>query len=618
VALVPRRRQAGGDRLDKLLANSGRLLLLGNEAIARGLIEAGVGVAATYPGTPSSEVGGILEDIASQAGMYFEYSINEKVAVEVAGAAAASGIRSFAFMKHVGLNVASDAFMTLSYTGVRAGMVIMTADDPSCHSSQNEQDNRYYAKLGLFPMVEPSTPAEARDMLVEAFRISELLSMPVLFRTTTRVNHARGAVDLMNALAPVRKGRFEKDPRRFVTIPAHARLGRVEQLKRMERALKMSEGSTLNFVIGSSRVGVITSGVTYTYAREWLEDVEILKLGFTNPVPEEKIVKFLKGKQRAVVLEELEPYLEDEVRRIAQQNGVTVEILGKRTGHLPRAFEYSPDLILTLDSILRVRPEKEPLPPVALKLPSRPPVLCAGCPHRATYYAVKKAVGTEGAIYSTDIGCYTLGVQPPMQCADFVLCMGSSVGAAGGFSEATDQKVVAFIGDSTFFHAGIPGLINAVYNRHKYTLVILDNRTTAMTGHQPNPGTGREYCGVESPPLELEPLVRACGVQQVRTVDPYDLKITIEAMKDAIVYDGLSVVIAEHPCPLLKKREGKLVPMRYEIDQHKCVKCYTCVSRFSCPALSKEGGEVRIDLSLCIGCGGCAQVCPKQAIEVVQ
>jgi indolepyruvate ferredoxin oxidoreductase, alpha subunit len=604
--------------LDKLLADSGRLLLLGNEAIARGLIEARVGLATTYPGTPSSEVGGILEDIASQAGMYFEYSTNEKVAMEVGGAAAASGVRSFVFMKHVGLNVASDAFMTLSYTGVRAGMVIMSADDPSCHSSQNEQDNRFYAKLGLFPMVEPSTPAEARDMLVEAFRISEALGTPVLFRTTTRVNHARGAVDLHNALVPVRKGRFEKDPQRFVTVPAHARLGRIEQLKRMDQALKESEASPLNFVVGSSRVGVITSGVTYTYAREWLEDVEILKLGFTNPVPEEKIRNFLKGKQRVVVLEELEPYLEDEVRRIAQQGGIAVEILGKRTGHLPRAFEYSPDLILGLGSILKVTPEKEPLPAVTLKLPSRPPVLCAGCPHRATYYAVKKAVGREGAIYSADIGCYTLGVQPPMQCADFLLCMGSSVGAAGGFAEVTDQKVIAFIGDSTFFHSGIPGLINAAYNKHKYTLVILDNRTTAMTGHQPNPGIGREYGGVESPGLNIEALVRACGVEFVRTVDPYDIKAAVQVMKEAVDYDGLSVVISEHACPLLKKREGKLVPTIYGIDQDKCVQCYTCVSKFSCPALSKEDGVVSIDRSSCIGCGGCAQVCPKRAIEVIQ
>ncbi len=366
--------------MDRLLANSGRLLLLGNEAIARGLIEAGVGVAATYPGTPSSEIGGVLEKIAAPAGMYFEYSVNEKVAVEVAGAAAASGVRSFAFMKHVGLNVASDAFMTLSYTGVRAGMVIMTADDPFCHSSQNEQDNRYYAKLGLYPMLEPATPAEAKDMVIEGFRLSELLKAPVLLRTTTRVNHARGAVELRKASPPVREGHFDKDPQRFVPVPANARLGRVEQLRRMERASKMSEGSSLNFTVGSSRLGVVTSGVSYTYAREWLEDVEILKLGFTNPIPEEKVRRFLEGKHRVVVLEELEPYLEDEVRRIAQQSHIDVEVIGKRTGHLPRAFEYSPDLVLSLRSVLRVKEEKEPLSAIPLKLPSRPPVLCAGCP----------------------------------------------------------------------------------------------------------------------------------------------------------------------------------------------------------------------------------------------
>jgi indolepyruvate ferredoxin oxidoreductase alpha subunit len=603
--------------LERLLADSGRLLLLGNEAIARGLIEAGVGLAATYPGTPSSEVGKVLENIAATAGMYFEYSVNEKVALEVAGAAAISGVRSFAFMKHVGLNVASDALMTLAYTGVRAGMVVMTADDPSCHSSQSEQDNRYYAKLGLLPMLEPSSPAEARDMVLEAYRLSELLSVPVLLRTTTRVNHARGAVDLHKPPRPVAKGVFEKDPRRFVTVPANARALRVEQLKRMEHALKLSESSLLNCVFGtSSRIGVIASGVAYTYAREWLKDVEILKLGFTNPVPEEKVRRFLAGKERVVILEELEPYLEDEVRRIAQQHHINVEILGKRTGHLPRAFEYSPDLILSLKDILPVRPESTPAEQPDLPLPPRPPVLCAGCPHRATYYAAKKAVGSKGAIYSTDIGCYTLGVQPPMQCADLTLCMGSSVGAAGGFSQVTDQNVIAFIGDSTFFHAGIPPLINAVYNDHKFVLVILDNRTTAMTGHQPNPGVGREHGGVETPSIPLEPIVRACGVENVRTVDPYDLETTTEAIKEAVESGSLSVIIAEHPCPLAERKEGKLKRSTYGIDRDRCVRCYTCVSRLSCPAISKDGKDVRIDVTMCIGCGICAQVCPKDAIGV--
>ncbi len=604
--------------MERLLADSGRLLLLGNEAITRGLIEAGVGLAATYPGTPSSEVGKALEKVASHAGMYFEYSVNEKVALEVAGAAAASGVRSFAFMKHVGLNVASDALLTLACTGVRAGMVVMTADDPSCHSSQSEQDNRYYAKLGLIPMLEPSTPAEARDMVVEAYRLSELLATPVLLRTTTRVNHARGPVDLKRAPRPQAKGAFEKDPQRFVTVPANARLLRLEQLERMERALKLSEASPLNYVVGSSRIGIVTSGVTYTYAREWLEDVEILKLGFTNPVPEKKICKFLQGKQRVVVLEELEPYLEDEVRRIAQQHGISVEILGKRTGHLPRAFEFSPDVIFSLKNILPVRAEKAPVDVPQLALPSRPPVLCAGCPHRATYYAAKKAVGNTGAIYSTDIGCYTLGVQPPMQCADFTLCMGSSVGAAGGFAQVTDQKVIAFIGDSTFFHAGIPPLINAAYNDHDFVMVILDNRTTAMTGHQPNPGVGREHGGIETPSIPLEPLVRACGVKQVRTVDPYDFNSTIEAMREAVAYDGLAVVIAKRPCPLLKRKEGKLTRSRYQVNQDRCSQCYICVSRLSCPALTREDKAVKVDSTMCIGCGVCAQVCPKDAIEVLQ
>ena len=616
---MPGWRRVGSEWLERLLADRGKLLLLGNEAIARGVIEAGVGLAATYPGTPSSEVGKVLEEISAQAGMYFEYSVNEKVALEVAGAAAISGVRSFAFMKHVGMNVASDALMTLAATGVRAGMVVMTADDPSCHSSQSEQDNRYFSKLGLLPMLEPSTPAEARDMVLEGYRLSELLSVPVILRTTTRINHARGVIDLHKAPRPTTKATFVKDPQRFVTVPANARTLRIEQLKRMEHVLKLSEASTYNCVFGtSSRIGVIASGVAFTYAREWVKDVDILKLGFTHPLPEEKVRKFLSGKDRVVILEELEPYMEDEVRRIAQQYGLNVNILGKRTGHLPRAFEYSPDLILSLKDILPVKEGSSPTTQPDVPLPPRPPVLCAGCPHRATFYATKSAVGSKGAIYSTDIGCYTLGVQPPMQCADLTLCMGSSVGAAGGFSQVTDQKVVAFIGDSTFFHAGIPPLINAVYNDHNFVLVIMDNRTTAMTGHQPNPGVGREYGGIETPSIQLEPIVKACGVKNVKTVDPYDLEATIEVMKEAINCDELSVIIAEHPCPLLTRKEVSLRRLPYMVNQDKCIRCYACVSKLSCPAISKDVKDVKIDITMCIGCGVCAQVCPKDAIEVIE
>ncbi|MFP4197926.1 MAG: indolepyruvate ferredoxin oxidoreductase subunit alpha, partial [Methanomassiliicoccales archaeon] len=541
-----------------MLSNTGKLLLLGNEAIARGCMEAGVGVASTYPGTPSSEVGGVLERVAHLAGMYFEYSTNEKVAMEVSGAAASSGVRSFAFMKHVGLNVASDAFVTLGYTGVRAGMVVMSADDPSAHSSQNEQDNRYYAKLALVPMLEPSTPGEARDMLLEAFDLSEELGAPVLLRTTTRVNHARGVVPL-NPLPGIRaKGSFEKDPSRFVCIPAHARLDRKAQLERLERAKVLAEGSPLNRVEGKGDVGVITSGVSYTYAKEWLREVSLLKLGFTHPFPDDLVANFISDKRFVVVLEELEPYLEDEVLRVAKASGSQVQVYGKRTGHLPRAYEFTPDTVLSLSELLPVNEGQEPLDEGDLDLPVRPPMLCAGCPHRGTFYAAKKAVGKEGAIYSIDIGCYTLGVQPPLKAGDFLLCMGSSIGAAGGFSKATDQRVVAFIGDSTFFHAGIPGLINAVFNDHRFVLVIMDNRTTAMTGHQPHPGTGREYGDSRSEGIAIEPLVRGLGVDFVERVDPYDLKGTQETIREALEHPGVAVLVAERPCPLALRRAKRL------------------------------------------------------------
>jgi len=579
-----------------------------------------VAVATTYPGTPSSEIGTVLEQISPESGMYFEYSTNEKVALEVAAAAAACGKRSFTFMKHVGLNVASDPFMSLGYVGVRGGMVVLSADDPSMHSSQNEQDSRYYARLAKVPMLEPATPAECKDMMLAAYEISERLECPVLLRTSTRVNHARGAVPIGKVMKVRLDAHFEKEPLRFVPVPAVARRGRLRQLERMQRALELSEASRFNFIDGDGSTGVIASGVAYTYAKEFLEDVSVLKLGLTYPLPEGKIRSFIEGRDQVVIMEELNPLVEDRVIQIAKEGNCRLQVVGKRSGHLPEAFEYSPDTLTGLKGLAKLRPlpaqiEFEPIP-----LPNRPPVLCAGCPHRATFYAVKRALGGREAIYSTDIGCYTLGLNPPMNSADFLLCMGSSVGAAGGFAEATKgQKVIAFIGDSTLFHSGLPGIVNAVFNDHRYLLVILDNRTTAMTGHQPHPGTGRRH-GKATAPLELEPLIRGCGVKQVETVDPYDLDGTIAVLKRALDQDEFSVVVARQACPLSLTRKGKqaLEVKSYAIDQQKCIRCKTCLTKFTCPALSYDGKDVNIVAEMCIGCGCCAQVCPKQAIEVVR
>ena len=602
--------------MSDLIGDGGKHLLLGNEAIVRGLIEAGVGFASTYPGTPSSEIGNILEVISSDAGMYFEFSNNEKVALEVSAAAAVSGVRSFAFMKHVGLNVAADPLMTLAYSGVNGGMLVLTADDPSAHSSQNEQDNRYYASLGLLPMVEPSTPAEAKDMVAEAYAISEELQLPVLFRTTTRVNHARGVVDFKDRQTPVTKGHFEKDVVRFVNIPAYARVNRNVLLEKNKRALDLSEESPLNYTVGEGEVGVITSGVSFTYVSEYISGAEILKLGFTSPLPEKKIAEFVKSKKHVVVVEELDPYLEDSVLRICAQYGISVPVYGKRSGHLPRAGEYSPDTLTGLSGLLDVKTFQEPNPRCDIRLPSRPPTLCAGCPHRGMFAAVKKAVGKRDVVYCSDIGCYTLGVQPPFNAADFIICMGGGAGAAGGFSKATDQLPIAFMGDSTFFHSGVSPLINALFNNHRIIMVILDNRTTAMTGHQPNPGTGRDHGGITTDALDIESLVRGVGAKFVRTLNPYDVKGSTEAFKEAIEYDGVAVVISKCPCPLELKKRKVLVPAMCEVDPEKCIGCGICLKTIACPALSKRDDLCVIDPTQCIGCGMCANVCPKKAIEV--
>ena len=504
--------------------------LLGNEAIVRGALESGVCVVAAYPGTPSSEIIDRFSQLGDEAGIYVEYSVNEKVSMEVACAAAICGVRSLCSMKHVGLNVAADAFMTLAYVGVKAGMVIVVADDPSLHSSQNEQDSRYYAKISGVPMLEPSTPEEAHRMTMEAFRISEKFGTPCLLRTTTRVNHCRGPVRV-GPIPPAKgfQGEFKKDPFNLVVIPAVGRKLRLALLERTRKLLGESEASPLNFVSGKGDLGIITSGISYLHVRDalismGLEDkVKILKLGFTNPQPKALINEFLSGVNKALVVEELEPFLEEAVKISAQESKLPVEIAGKGKGLIPQAFELDPVKVKSAIGAFLGIGYEQPKVYEAPELPQRPPNLCPGCPHRATYYSVKKVFGEE-AIYPTDIGCYTLGVLPPLKMADFLICMGSGVSTAGGFSKVLDRQVVAFIGDSTFFHAGIPGLVNAVSNGHRFLLVILDNGTTAMTGHQPHPGVELTSKGRIEPKVSLEKLVRGCGVNLVATINPLQVK----------------------------------------------------------------------------------------------
>ena len=599
------------------------MLLLGNEAIARGALEAGVSFATCYPGTPSSEIPEQFFKISEETDLYFEYSTNEKVAMEVGAGAAVSGLRTMVTLKHVGLNVASDPLMTLAYLGVKGGMVIINADDPFCFSSQNEQDNRYYARLSSLPMLEPTNAQEMKDVTVAAFDLSEELELPVIIRTTTRLNHIRGAVQL-GELRPVKaKDTFQKNPFHFVAVPAVSRKLHSLLLEKYDRAVEKSENWPYNQIIGDGKWGIVANGVSFDYVSDAVSDlgisdkVSILKLGFSWPLPKELCTRFLKRVDNVLVVEELEPVVENDLKAIAQESGITIPIKGKGIGGLSRLFEYDPGMVrkavveyFDLDYKGPEIPDLSDLP----ELPGRPPNLCAGCPHRAIYYAVKQIYGPD-VIYPSDIGCYTLGFLPPLSMADIVICMGASVSSSCGFSRATDQKVVSFIGDSTFFHSGITGLINAVHNNHKFTLVILDNGTTAMTGHQPHPGVNTDPMGVDLTQISLEDLVRGCGVKDVHVVSPSKLKKTMEAIKAAKEYDGVSVIISKELCPLFARATGQFKKSRpFSVNRNKCKNHRDCINLLACPAMYLEGEQVEINKNLCIGCSVCAQVCPENAI----
>jgi indolepyruvate ferredoxin oxidoreductase alpha subunit len=617
--------------MHKLLTNKPgeRMLLLGNESIARGAVEAGVAFASTYPGTPSSELSLSFFQMSKESDLYFEYCTNEKVALEVAAAAAACGVRSMAVMKHVGLNVAADALMTLAYVGVKGGMVILTADDPAMFSSQNEQDNRYYAKISGLPMLEPSTVDESCRIVGHAFDISEQLQEPVLLRTTTRINHSSGVVTLGEIRPRKPRGSFTKDPLNLVTVPAVSRKLHVKLLQNYAKAQALSETSPYNIEEGRGSWGIICNGVSYNYVKDAVAElkiadrVRILRIGFSHPLPVRMIQEFLRGCEKALVVEEGEPYLEEAVKAHAQEAGLTLPIRGKAPELFSRLYEYDPAMVRQHVAVFfgvaftpPAAVDLSDVPPV----PQRPPTLCAGCSHRATYYEVRKAAEGLGleTVYPSDIGCYTLGLLPPLSMADYLICMGSSTGTAGGFSKACDRKVISFIGDSTFFHSGIPGLINAVFNHHNLTLVILDNGITAMTGHQPNPGVDMAQMKMEGyGRVSIEAVVRAVGVPHVTVIKPYKVKKSIDAIQEALQFQGVSVIISQELC-VLYANSLKLPRRKPFHVSDKCRNHRDCMNNLACPAFYVWNERIKIDANLCTGCALCAQICPENAILPVK
>lgn len=569
-------------------------LMLGNEAAALGAFLAGVKVASAYPGTPSTE---ILENLVKYEGVYAEWAPNEKVALEVASGASLAGKRALAAMKHVGLNVAADPFFTLGLTGVNGGLVVVSADDPGMHSSQNEQDNRYYAKAAKVPMLEPSDSQEVVDMMLEAFKISEEFDVPVLLRMTTRVSHSRTLVAIREAAEAIARV-YEKDARKYVMVPGHARIRHLFALERLNELEAYSESSSFNNAIGDKSPGIITSGISYQYAREVFTDAKILKLGMTNPLPRDMISDFAKDFEYVYVIEELEPFLEEQIQSMG------INTLGKKA--LPRFGELNQSIIGS--ALGQKEPEAVKLPE-DLVLPPRPPVLCPGCPHRGLFYALRKLKLTV----TGDIGCYTLGALPPLAAMDTCLCMGASIGQAHGFVKASAEshdRVVGIIGDSTFIHSGITSLINVVYNLGTTTTIIADNRTTAMTGHQQHPGTGRTLSGKETIALDIESLAEAIGVKNIRVIDPLDLEETIKIIREETLRQEPSVIITRRPCVLLtKEHEEALV-----VDAKACTGCKICL-QLGCPSIIFKDSVAVIEETSCLGCGLCAEVCRQNAVN---
>ena len=570
-------------------------LLIGNEAVARGLYEAGLRVASSYPGTPSTE---ITECIAKYDDVYSEWAPNEKVAMEVAAGAAIAGARSFCAMKHVGLNVAADPLFTVSYTGINAGMVIAVADDPGMHSSQNEQDSRHYAKAAKVMMLEPSDSEECLQYAKLAFDLSEQFDTPVILRLTTRVAHSRSLVHVSERDEKALK-EYKKDPMKYVMMPGMAIKKHVVVEQRILDQVSWAETAEINTVeYNSTEIGVITSGISYQYAKEALgANASYLKLGCVYPLPVQKIKDFAAKCKKVYVLEELDPFIEEHCK----QNGI--EVIGKEAFTLQG--EYSQSLIAKV-----ILGKEDAFLATDLDIPARPPVLCAGCPHRGLYYALKKLNVTV----SGDIGCYTLGALAPLGMMDTCICMGASVSALHGRNKADEQnakKSVAVIGDSTFMHSGVTGLINIAYNQSNSTVIILDNSITGMTGHQDNPTTGKTIKGDPTTAVSLEMLAKAVGIDRVRVIDPYNLAECEQVIREEVEADAPSVIISRRPCALLKYVKHN-PPMK--VNAEKCVGCKMCM-KIGCPAISMKEKKSVIDFTQCVGCAVCSQLCKFGAIE---
>ncbi len=571
-------------------------LMLGNEAVARGMLEAGCSLVSSYPGTPSTE---ITEYAAKYDEIYCEWAPNEKVACEVAFGASLAGARSACCMKHVGLNVAADPLFTMSYTGVNGGLVICVADDPGMHSSQNEQDSRHYAKASKIPMLEPADSTEAKEFTKLAFELSEKFDTPVLLRMCTRIAHSQSIVETCEPVVAEKKS-YEKNPQKYIMAPANAIRKHPVVEARCEAIAEYANTTPLNKVeYGIDRkIGFITSGTSYQYIKELFgNDASVLKLGLVYPLPDKLLLEFAASVERIIVVEELDPVIENHCKALG------IDVIGKNI--LPICGEFSQNLIAE-----RLMGEVKEFIASEDIIPVRPPVMCAGCPHRGLFYTLaKKKITVLG-----DIGCYTLGSAAPLNAIDSVLCMGASVSGTHGFNKAmgkeAEGKTVAVIGDSTFMHSGMTGLANIAYNGTNSTVIIVDNSITGMTGHQQNPTTGYNIKGDPATKINLEALCHALGINRVRVVDPYDLKATEEVIMEELAAEEPSVIISRRPCALLKYVKAKPA---LKVDPDKCRSCKAC-SKIGCPAITKKDKKAFIDSTLCVGCGLCTQLCAFDAI----